>query len=126
MVRLARAGQSLYGGTRSGDIVVISKYCPAASGWIILLVCAAGLALGGCGRKGGLDLPPNAAAQPTPGAKPAMAASAPAPVDSQMEAANKPSVFNPYYGTDAPPVAPKGDKKSFALDPLLDSGPGKP
>jgi predicted small lipoprotein YifL len=116
----------LYGAGRSGDIVVISKYCPTASGWAILVVCAAGLALGGCGRKGGLDLPPNAAAQPIPGARPAVASSAPAPVDSQTEAANQPSVFNPYYGTDAPPTASKGQKKPFILDPLLDSGPGKP
>jgi hypothetical protein len=28
-------------------------------------------------------------------------------------------VFNPNYGTDAPPTAPKGSRKSFVLDPLL-------
>jgi predicted small lipoprotein YifL len=70
---------------------------------------AAVLTLGGCGRKGALDLPPNAAAQSSPSA----------PADSDADAANKPSVFNPYYGTDAPPAAPKGSKKSFVLDPLL-------
>ena len=32
---------------------------------------------------------------------------------------SKPSVFNPYYGTDAPPAAAKGSKKAFILDPLL-------
>ena len=69
------------------------------------------LTLGGCGRKGMLDLPPNAAAQSSAAAAP----------DSEAEAASKPSVFNPYYGTDAPPTAPKGSKKSFILDPLLKS-----
>jgi predicted small lipoprotein YifL len=72
---------------------------------------AAVLALGGCGRKGGLDLPPNSASQ----------SSAVAPVDSETEAASKPTVFNPYYGTDAPPAATKGSKKPFILDPLLNS-----
>jgi predicted small lipoprotein YifL len=84
------------------------NYSPT-SGWAIVLLSAAVLALGGCGRKGMLDLPPNAAAQ----------SSAAAAADSQAEAASKPSVFNPYYGTDAPPSAPKGNKKSFILDPLL-------
>jgi len=88
---------------------VISNYRPKASGWAIILLSAAALALGGCGRKGGLDLPPNAAAQSA------------APLDSDAEAASKPSVFNPYYGTDAPPTAARGSKKSFILDPLLKS-----
>jgi predicted small lipoprotein YifL len=86
---------------------VISNYSPKATGWAIVLLSV--LALGGCGRKSGLDLPPNAAAQQ----------SSAAPTDSEAEAANKPSVFNPYYGTDAPPAAAKGTKKSFILDPIL-------
>jgi predicted small lipoprotein YifL len=90
---------------------VISNYRPTASGWAIVLLSAAVLTLGGCGRKGMLDLPPNAAAQSSAAAAP----------DSEAEAASKPSVFNPYYGTDAPPTAPKGSKKSFILDPLLKS-----
>ena len=84
---------------------------PTRLGWAIILLSAAVLALGGCGRKGTLDLPPNAAAQ----------SSASAPLDSDAEAASKPSVFNPYYGTDAAPAAPKGTKRSFILDPLLKS-----
>jgi predicted small lipoprotein YifL len=87
------------------------NYSPTASGWAIVLLSAAVLTLGGCGRKGMLDLPPNAAAQSSAAAAP----------DSEAEAASKPSVFNPYYGTDAPPTAPKGSKKSFILDPLLKS-----
>jgi predicted small lipoprotein YifL len=90
---------------------VTSNYRPRRQGWAIILLSAAVLALGGCGRKSGLDLPPNAAPQ----------SSVAAPVDSETEAAAKPSVFNPYYGTDAPPAAAKGSKKPFILDPLLNS-----
>ena len=83
---------------------------PTSSRWAIVLLSAAVLALGGCGRKGGLDLPPNASAQAT----------AAETADAEAErAASKPSVFNPSYGTDAPPTAPKGRKKPFILDPLL-------
>lgn len=71
------------------------------------------LALGGCGRKGPLDLPPTAS---SPAATPAAAGQA----DTEAEQAGRPGVFNPSYGTDAPPTAPKGGKKAFILDPLLD------
>jgi predicted small lipoprotein YifL len=74
----------------------------------MILLGAALLALAGCGRKGMLDLPPSA----TP---PSAAAAA----DSEAEAASRPSVFNPNYGADAAPTAPKGNKRSFVLDPLL-------
>ena len=67
------------------------------------------LALGGCGRKAGLDLPPNASSQ-----------AAAAAADTDAEQAARPSVFNPSYGSDAQPTAPKGRKKAFVLDPLLD------
>ena len=82
-------------------------------GWAVILLGAVALSLGACGRKGALDLPPNAS---TPSAA---NASATAPLDTQAEAASKPSVFNSTYGTEAGPVAPKGTKKSFILDPLL-------
>ena len=78
----------------------------------MILLSAAVLALGGCGRKGTLDLPPN-----TP---PQAAAAAQADADHEP-AASAPSVYNPYYGSDAPPAATKGSKRSFILDPLLDS-----
>jgi predicted small lipoprotein YifL len=82
---------------------------PSSSGWAIILFCATALALGACGRKSGLDLPPNAASQSA------------APVaDSEAEQAARPSVFNPSYGSDAQPSAPKGRRKGFILDPLLD------
>jgi predicted small lipoprotein YifL len=72
----------------------------------------AALSLAGCGRKGGLDLPPSASGPSGP-----LAA---APADSEAEAASRPTVFNPTYGVDAPPTASKGSKKAFILDPLLD------
>jgi len=85
------------------------NHSPTCQGWAIILLSAALLALGGCGRKSGLDLPPTASAQP----------GVVAPADADAEQASKPSVFNPYYGTDAPPAAAKGNKKAFILDPLL-------
>ena len=91
-----------------GDVVVKWNARPTASGWAIIVLGAAVLALGGCGRKGGLDLPPNA-----------MNASSAAEPDSEAERAGQPSVYNPSSGADAGPVAPKGRKKPFILDPLL-------
>ena len=89
---------------------MISKYRPTCQGWAVILLSAAVLALGGCGRKGPLDSP-TASSQPV----------AAAPADSDAEAAAKPSVFNPTYGADAPPAAAKGSKRPFILDPLLNS-----
>jgi len=79
------------------------------SGWAIIVAAVAMLALGGCGRKSGLDLPPNAPPQ----------SQLAAPVDSETERANKPGVFNSGYGSDAAPAAPRGEKKPFVLDGLL-------
>ena len=84
------------------------KLSPTSSGWAIVLLSAAVLALGGCGRKGGLDLPPNASSQ------------AAVEADTEAEQAARPGVFNPTYGGDAQPSAPKGRRKAFVLDPLLD------
>lgn len=105
---LARATQSLYGAPRIGDFVVTNTYRPSSSGWAIILLSVSALALGGCGRKAGLDLPPNA---------PSAQLSA---TDSDAERAAQPGVFNSTYGSDGAPVAPKGGKKKFILDPLLD------
>ncbi|ACF03712.1 lipoprotein [Rhodopseudomonas palustris] len=76
------------------------------SRWALLVIVAATLALSGCGRKSGLDLPPGAA--DTPSAAPA----------TKPEA--KGDVFDSSYGTNAPPSAAKGRKRSTILDPLLD------
>jgi len=86
---------------------VTSNYRLPRSGWAIVVLGAAALALGGCGRKGPLDLPPTAQAQ------------APAASDTEAQRAAEPGVFNPTYGSDAAPAASKGRKKSFVLDPLL-------
>jgi hypothetical protein len=87
---------------------VTSKLRPAA--WAIIVLGAAALALGGCGRKGPLDSPA-VSGPPVAGVT--------APPDSEAAAAAQPSVFNPSYGANAPPAAAKGTKKPFILDPLL-------
>ena len=85
-----------------------SNYRPTPSGWAIILFGVAALALGGCGRKGGLDLPPTA-----PSGR-AARRSIPRPSGRRS-----PGVFNPTYGSEAAPAASKGSKKPFVLDPLL-------
>jgi predicted small lipoprotein YifL len=81
--------------------------------WALLVLTAATLALGGCGRKGGLDLPPQAAAQP-------MGTAAPATDPAANSAAGKgASVFAPTTPTDEAQAA-RGRKRSFVLDPILD------
>ncbi len=91
---------------------MICNYRPTCRGWAIVLLSAAVLALGGCGRKRALDLPPNAPPQP--------AAAAQRNADHEP-AASTPSVFNPPTAADAPPTAGKGRKRPFVLDPLLNS-----
>ena len=88
---------------------MIRNYRPTSSGWAIILLSVTALALGGCGRKGGLDLPPNAPPQ----------AGAAVVGDTETERAAQPGVFNSTYGSEAAPAAPKGRKKPFILDPLL-------
>ncbi len=81
------------------------------SRWAVILLAAAALALAGCGRKGPLDPPPGASAL-----------SAVEQGDSDEErAAARGNVFDPSYGANAPPRAAKGAKRSFILDPLLNS-----
>ncbi|MGB8400569.1 LPS translocon maturation chaperone LptM [Bradyrhizobium sp.] len=78
-------------------------------GWALILLSLLALALGGCGRKSGLDLPPSAA----------LPSQTAVEADSEAARANQPGVFNPGYGSDSAPAASKGRKKSFVLDPLL-------
>jgi predicted small lipoprotein YifL len=96
---------------RIGDLAVTFNLRPKFSGWAVLFVSVAALSLAGCGRKGPLDLPPTASSAST--------ANLQQPMDSEGERAAKPSVFNPSYGSDAAPVAGKGPKRPFVLDPLL-------
>jgi predicted small lipoprotein YifL len=89
------------------------KLRPASSGWAIIVLSAAVLVLGGCGRKAGLDPPPNAASQ---------ASSVVEPVEADIEAERAArGTFNPSSGTSDPSAtAPRGRRKAFILDPLLD------
>ena len=93
----------MYGAARIGDFEVKSKRRLTPSGWAIIVLSAGALALGGCGRKGGLDLPPNAM----------NAASDAAPEQEVDRGAAPPSVTEPG------PSATKGRKRPFVLDPLL-------
>ena len=89
-----------------GEFTVSRTSSPVPSRWAVILLTAATLALAGCGRKGPLDLPPNAPTQPSA---------------AQEETPATPgSLFDPSYGTNKDPVAAKGQKKPFILDPLLD------
>jgi predicted small lipoprotein YifL len=97
-----------------GNVVVIRRSGPTAAGWAVIVLSALALTLGGCGRKGGLDAPPGAAGasgQPSPTAS-----------SDQDSAANKgASLFGASSSNDTTPTAPKGNKRPFVLDPLLNS-----
>jgi predicted small lipoprotein YifL len=96
-----------------GNFAVRSTTSPAPLRWAALVLFAVTLALTGCGRKGPLDLPPNSAAPPIAANTNPNAAA----VDAE---ANKGSFFDPSStGSDQPPAAGKGKKRSFVLDPLL-------
>jgi predicted small lipoprotein YifL len=89
---------------------VTSNYRPKYRVWALVLLGAAVLALGGCGRKGPLDSPA-ASSQPVASVQ----------GDPAAAQASKPSVFDPSYGADALPTAGKGPKRAIVLDPLLNS-----
>ena len=83
---------------------------PLSTRWTLVAVATIALALAGCGRKGPLDPPPNALA----------------PVAEQGDSGEehtvaKGTVFDPTYGANGLPATPKGSKRSFVLDPLLNS-----
>ncbi len=95
--------------------------------WTVVLLAASVLALTGCGRKGPLDLPPtgsqsqsqSSGSQSSP--SPVAQSSATEPTDTDAQRAATPSLFNSTYGADTAPTAGKGPKRSFVLDPLLNS-----
>ncbi|WP_249225549.1 LPS translocon maturation chaperone LptM [Tardiphaga alba] len=80
--------------------------------WALIVLTASALALGACGRKGGLDLPPQAASAP-------MGTAAPANDPDMNSAANKGSALTSSNEPDEVRAA-RGRKRSFVLDPLLD------
>ncbi|UGV28361.1 hypothetical protein E0H22_23400 [Rhodopseudomonas boonkerdii] len=82
---------------------------PSRTPWALIVLTVSALALGACGRKGGLDLPPQAAA--TPMGTPA--------VNADNSAANKGNALTSSNQPDDVQAA-RGRKRSFFLDPLLD------
>jgi predicted small lipoprotein YifL len=99
----------LYGAAEFGDIAVITVSGPVPSRWAVILLATAALALAGCGRKGALDPPPNA---------PALSSVEQGDADAEHA---KGTVFDPSYGANELPKTPKGGKRPFILDPLLNS-----
>jgi predicted small lipoprotein YifL len=100
----------LYGAAEFLRIVAVNRTSgPVSARWTLVAVAAAALALAGCGRKGPLDLPPTAAG-------PAVEQG-----DTGDERNAKGNVFDPSYGANELPKTPKGNKRSFILDPLLNS-----
>ena len=94
-----------------GIVAVNRTSGPVSAGWTLVAVAAVALALAGCGRKGPLDPPPGASSL-----------SAVEQGDTGEErAASRGNVFDPTYGANELPKTPKGNKRSFVLDPLLNS-----
>ncbi len=94
---------------------------------LLALVVLAGstLALGACGRKAGLDLPPSAAAAPTgtnTGTGTNEAAATPANDPNVKTGANaaQGNLFNTANPSDRTQYAPKLPPKRILIDPILD------
>ena len=77
------------------------------------------LAVAGCGRKGGLDLPPDAAAQPAPSGEVGSGESRQYGASGAAATAQG-NVFDPTPGDRKFTLAPRGEKKRIILDPILD------
>lgn len=105
------AAASLYGGAQFRDRHVTSGSNRFSSRLIAVGLLAAALALAGCGRKGGLDLPPGATGQP--------GAAAAVPPEDASGIPPQRNVFD-SGASDKGPVAARGAKKRIILDPLLD------
>lgn len=96
--------------SRTSKIAFLSKL--AAVGLVAL-------ALAGCGRKGGLDLPPDAAsAQVAPGGEVRTGESRPQGAAGAATAQG--NVYDATAGRGRFAVAPRGEKKRIILDPILD------
>src|SRR5436853_5749317 len=93
-----------------GSLPVNRTSRPVSMRWTWLAVAGMALALSGCGRKGPLDPPPNAAA-------PVLEQGA----GDEVRTAARGHVFEPAYGENDLPATPKGGKRTFILDPLLNS-----
>ena len=91
---------------------------------VAIALLAAACVLGGCGRKGPLELPPNAAAQPglldAEGEVPANQRGY-GPGDAAGAATAQGNVFGSSTGRRGTTItAPPGQKKRIILDPILD------
>jgi predicted small lipoprotein YifL len=86
------------------------RHRSAAARLAFLGAAALLIALGGCGRKAGLDLPPTAAAPPPP----ASGTTAAAP----RSATDPLGLLEPNH--EEQPTAAPGRKKRIILDPILD------
>src|SRR5436305_11737952 len=92
-------------------IVAVNRTSGSKStAWTLVALAVVALALAGCGRKGPLDLPPTAAGPAVEQGEP-----------GEERAAVKGNVFDPSYGANELPKTSKGAKRSFILDPLLNS-----
>jgi predicted small lipoprotein YifL len=80
-------------------------------------VLLAAMALGACGRKGGLDLPPSASAAPAGSGSTPTAQVDP---DEKAAAAAQNNLFNSANPADRSKYAPKLPPKRIILDPILD------
>ncbi len=123
------AGRALYGGVDKVSMILSENRGPLpdharlgtfgvnliresgrrGSGKLALIAAALlALSLGGCGRKSGLDAPPQASVQPGPG-DPAQAQSQPRGPLGLFDAVEEDR-----------PVAAQGKKRRIILDPILD------
>jgi predicted small lipoprotein YifL len=94
--------------TMWGDFAVAYDRLPARLALAAVLAAALGLAA--CGRKGPLDLPPEAALGQQSPAPPVVPGPGEAPVVSQQSG----------FDAQGNPIAPPGPRRGFILDPLLD------
>lgn len=105
---------------------IVKRTSGLKSKFLMLAVLAATFALGACGRKAGLDLPPDAAAAPTAQATSSSAtptAQATTPTDPNAKSgasAAQGNLFNTGNPSDRTLYAPKLPPKRIAIDPILD------
>jgi predicted small lipoprotein YifL len=79
----------------------------------LALLAVMSVALGACGRKAGLDLPPSASAVPANG-------STVVEPEPKNAAAIQSNLYNSGNPADKTQYAPKGPNKRIILDPILD------
>jgi predicted small lipoprotein YifL len=90
---------------------------PAFKGFLLVLAgVMVAVALSGCGRKGGLDLPPSATAVP-PTAPTAASVDPNDPNAATVEA--RQAAIKNGFDARGNPVGPPGQNRPFFLDPLL-------